>query len=126
MNIGGNPNSGNSANLRADVIKAGAFGANGQLNIGNSSLNANSLIRLYATGSNGEPQLYCHDHLEFQFPDRAGGQHHHHSAERRCLIQGDNGVANVYTNNPNYSGFGGTNPTNGTSAAMVRTRRTHS
>ena len=28
-------------------------------------------------------------------------------------ITGDAGPAHVYTNNPNYSGFGGTNPANG-------------
>ncbi len=31
-------------------------------------------------------------------------------------ITGDAGPAQVYTNNPNYSGFGGTNPANGTFA----------
>jgi hypothetical protein len=29
-------------------------------------------------------------------------------------IAGNGGAANVYTNNPDYSGFGGNNPTNGT------------
>ena len=39
--------------MSADIIKAGALGANGTLTIGNSTLNANTLIALYAGSSNG-------------------------------------------------------------------------
>ena len=40
--------------LRADVVKVGALGANGTLNIGGGSLTANSVIKLYAPSSNGQ------------------------------------------------------------------------
>ncbi|HEY4284105.1 MAG TPA: hypothetical protein VGM62_13645, partial [Chthoniobacterales bacterium] len=43
----------NAASINADIIKAGSFGDNGVLKIGGGSLNANTMLKLYATGSNG-------------------------------------------------------------------------
>ncbi len=113
INIGGNANSGNRATLSADVIKAGAFGANGQLNIGSSTLSASNLIRLYATGSNGELNFIANTSLSGNRIDLA--------ANRITIqpfvvvfISGGNNPANVYTNDANYSGVGGSNSNNGT------------
>ena len=44
----------NNASAHADVLKAGVFGANGMLNIGGGTLSADSTLKLYAPGSNGQ------------------------------------------------------------------------
>jgi len=41
------------ANIAADVVKIGALGTNGTLSIGGGRINADTLLQLYATGSNG-------------------------------------------------------------------------
>jgi hypothetical protein len=41
------------SNIAADVVKVGAFGNNGVLTIGGGRINADTLLQLYATGSNG-------------------------------------------------------------------------
>ncbi len=111
---GGNVNIAGTATLSADVIKAGAFGANGSLTIGNSTLNADTLIRLYAPSSNGQLIFVANTTL-------SGGSRIDLAANTITInpqvvvtISGNAGAANVYTNNPNYSGFGGNNPNNGT------------
>ena len=43
-----------NASAHADVLKAGVFGANGTLNIGGGTLSADTTLKLYAPGSNGE------------------------------------------------------------------------
>jgi hypothetical protein len=114
VNIGGTNASGNTATLSADVVRAGAFGANGQLNVGNSTVSADSLIRLYATGSNGELNFVANTTLSSgRAIDLAAGTV---TIQPNVIvtIAGNAGPANVYTSNPNYSGFGGTNPMNGT------------
>ena len=42
-----------NATLRGDVVKANVMGANGQLIIGGGSINADTTLKLYASGSNG-------------------------------------------------------------------------
>lgn len=44
----------NNATAHADVLKAGVFGANGVLNIGGGTLSADTTLKLYAPGSNGQ------------------------------------------------------------------------
>src|SRR5205823_10869855 len=44
----------NNASAHADILKAGVFGANGVLNIGGGTLSADTMLKLYAPGSNGE------------------------------------------------------------------------
>ena len=44
----------NNASAHADVLKAGVFGANGVLNIGGGTLSADTTLKLYAPGSNGQ------------------------------------------------------------------------
>jgi hypothetical protein len=43
----------NTAQISADTVKIGALGDNGTLSIGGGRINANNLLQLYATGSNG-------------------------------------------------------------------------
>ncbi len=44
----------NNASAHADILKAGVFGANGVLNIGGGTLSADTTLKLYAPGSNGQ------------------------------------------------------------------------
>ena len=43
----------NIVNLHADIVKIGVFGDNGTLTIGGGMISANTLLKLYAPGSNG-------------------------------------------------------------------------
>ena len=120
VNLVGSATSTNGFNnqLSADVIKAGAFGANGQLNIGRSTLSADTLIRLYAPGSNGELIFVANTTL-------SSGSRIDLAASKITInpgfvvtITGNAGPANIYTGNANYApgplSPGGTNPNNGT------------
>src|SRR5207302_11194603 len=102
-----------SATVRADIIKIGAFGTNGTLNIGGGSISADTMLKLYAPSSNGT--------INFTADVTLGGA-------STKIIAGDtvnifNGVvvtvggnhpASVFTNNANYSGFGGNGSRTGT------------
>ena len=106
----------NNANIRADVVKVGALGLNGTLNIGGGSVSADTILKLYATGSNGQLNFISDVTL-------SSGTAMHLAANTITIqpsiivtINGTGGAANVYTNHPNYSGFGGTTPANGTFA----------
>ena len=43
----------NNSNIRADIVKVGALGNNGVLNIGGGTISADTTLKLYAAGSNG-------------------------------------------------------------------------
>jgi hypothetical protein len=43
-----------SSNIRADIVKVGALGNNGVLNIGGGTISADSVLKLYAIGTNGQ------------------------------------------------------------------------
>ena len=44
----------NNASAHADVLKAGVFGTNGVLNVGGGTLSADTTLKLYTPGSNGQ------------------------------------------------------------------------
>jgi hypothetical protein len=103
----------NNASVAADVLKAGAFGTNGVLNIGGGTLSADTTLQLYASGSNGQ--------LNFVSDVTLGGNSRKILAADAVTIFDDvvvtiNGpsAAEVYTNNANYTGSGGNNSTTGT------------
>ena len=92
----------NNATLHADIIKVSALGNNGQLNIGaGNTLNADTVIKLYAPGSNGT--LHFMNSVTLSSPANI-------LAANTITI--DTGVtvtinsankADIYTNNPNYN-----------------------
>ena len=111
----------NNASAHADVLKAGVFGANGTLNIGGGTLSADSTLKLYAPGSNGQ--------LNFISNVTLGGNGAKILAANSITIFdnvvvtiGGKNPANVYTGftgeipNANYTGFGGNGSTSGTFA----------
>ena len=105
----------NNASAHADVLKAGVFGANGVLNIGGGMLSADTTLKLYAPGSNGQ--------LNFISNVTLGGNSAKILAANSVTIFdnivvtiGGPNPAAVFTNNANYTGFGGNNSTTGTFA----------
>jgi hypothetical protein len=106
----------NNASAHADVLKAGVFGANGVLNIGGGTLSADTTLKLYASGSNGQ--------LNFISNVTLGGNSTKILAANSITIF-DNVVvtiggelpASVYANIANYSEeWGGNGSTTGTFA----------
>src|SRR5262249_21313996 len=90
------------ASAHADVLKAGVFGANGVLNIGGGMLSADTTLKLYAPGSNGQ--------LNFVSNVTLGGNSEKILAANSITIfnnvvvtVGGNLPAEVFTNNANYS-----------------------
>jgi hypothetical protein len=107
-----------NAGLRADTIKVGALGANGTLTIGGGSINAGSMLRLYAPGSNGQLNFIANCTLSSNSGASLNLAANTITIQPNVIVNiitggGNGGPANVYTNNPNYSGPGGTNPANG-------------
>jgi hypothetical protein len=106
----------NNASAHADVLKAGVFGANGVLNIGGGTLSADTILKLYAPGSNGQ--------LNFISNVTLGGNSEKILAANSITIFNNVVVtiggelpADVYTNHANYSErWGGNGTTNGTFA----------
>jgi hypothetical protein len=104
----------NNATAHADVLKVGALGTSGVLNIGGGMLSADTTLELYASGSNGQ--------LNFVSNVTLGGNSVKILAANSITIF-DNIVvtiggsipAQVYTNNANYSEeWGGNGTTTGT------------
>jgi hypothetical protein len=105
----------NNASAHADVLKVGALGTNGVLNIGGGMLSADTTLELYASGSNGQ--------LNFVSNVTLGGNSAKILAANSVTIFnnivvtiGGPNPAQVYTNNANYTGFGGNGTTTGTFA----------
>ena len=103
-----------SLNAHADVVKVGALGANGTLTIGAGSLTADSLLKLYAPGSNGTLNFIANATISSGTGAVLAAKTITIQPRVIVNVQGNGGPAQVYTTNPNYSGFGGTNPNNGT------------
>jgi hypothetical protein len=111
----------NNASAHADILKAGVFGANGVLNIGGGTLSADTTLKLYAPGSNGQ--------LNFVSNVTLGGNSAKILAANSVTIFdnilvtiGGKVPADVYTNNANYTGFGGNGTTTGTFAGAGANR----
>jgi hypothetical protein len=105
----------NNASAHADVLKAGVFGTNGELRIGGGILSADTTLKLYAPGSNGQ--------LNFMSNVTLGGNSLKILAANSVTIFnnvvvtiGGPNPADVYTNNANYTGFGGNGTRTGTFA----------
>jgi hypothetical protein len=110
-----------NASAHADVLKAGVFGTNGVLNVGGGGLSADTTLKLYAPGSNGQ--------LNFVSNVTLGGNSLKILAANSVTIFnnivvtiGGPNPADVFVNfvggvpNANYTGFGGNNSTSGTFA----------
>ncbi|MGI8482266.1 MAG: hypothetical protein ACR2MF_09420, partial [Chthoniobacterales bacterium] len=104
----------NKADIRADTIKVGALGQNGVLNIGGGQLSADKTLMLYSPGSNGTINFFANVRLSSGSSTILSGNTITIQPHVLVFIAGEGGPAQIFTNHPNYSGFGGTNPDNGT------------
>jgi hypothetical protein len=111
----------NNASAHADILKAGVFGTNGALNIGGGTLSADTTLKLYAPGSNGQLNFFSNVTL-------GGNAAKILAADSITIFDnvvvtiGGKALANVYTNNANYTGFGGNGSTTGTFAGAGANR----
>jgi hypothetical protein len=106
-----------NATLAADTIKVGALGTNGTLNIGSGTISADTLIKLYAGGSSGT--------IDFVDNVTLSGNSAKIIAADTVIINNGKIVtilgpsaADVFTNHPNYTGFGGNGSRTGTFAGQ--------
>ena len=97
----------NNASAHADVLKVGALGTNGVLNIAGGTLSADTTLKLYASGSNGQ--------LNFISNVTLGGNSAKILAAESVTIF-NNVVVTIGGSNPAdvYTGFGGNGSTTGT------------
>jgi FecR protein len=112
--VGGTINLTN-ATLMADTIKVGALASNGTLNISGGTISADTLLKLYAGGSSGT--------IDFIDNVTLSGNSAKIIAANTVIINNGKIVtilgpsaADIFTNNPKYTGFGGNGSTTGTFA----------
>jgi hypothetical protein len=103
----------NGATLSADVIRARAFGDNGTLVVNGGTISADSMIKLYADGSNGTVLFSGNVSLSGNSTKIITGNTVTISPNVVVTVGGPQ-PAQVYTNNPNYTGFGGNGSSSGT------------
>jgi hypothetical protein len=109
----------NNTDIHANVVQAGAFGANGSLIIGGSGSNtisADTLLKLYAPGANGLLKFIANVTLSSGTAMDLAANTITINSGVTVTIAGAGGAANIYTNNADYSGFGGSSPSKGTFA----------
>jgi hypothetical protein len=109
-----------NATLNASTIKAGALGTNGTLTIGGGTINADTLIKLYASNSNGTVNFVDNVTLSGNSVKNIAGNTVTIFNGKVVTVHGP-APANVFTNNPNYTGFGGNGSTTGTFAGQGAT-----
>ena len=109
-----------NATLAADTVKVGALGTSGTLNIGGGTISADTLLKLYAGGSSGT--------IDFTDNVTLSGASAKIIAADTVIINNGKIVtilgpsaADVFTNHPHYTGFGGDATTTGTFAGKGAT-----
>lgn len=110
----------NNATLNAGTIKVGALGNNGTLNVGGGTISADNVIRLYAGGSNGTVNFTEDVTLNGNSVKTIAGDTVTIFNGKVVTINGPAPV-DVFTNHPNYSGWGGNGSTTGTFAGQGAT-----
>jgi hypothetical protein len=96
-----------SATIHGDVVKISALGVNGVLNIGSSNvLGADTILKLYATGSNGTINFLSN--VTLTSPTNILAAATINISPGVLVTINSAQPADVFTNHPNYFGFGGT------------------
>jgi len=104
-----------NADVRADVVKVGALGTNGTLNIGGGTLSADTTLKLYSPGSNGTVNFIADVTLGGAGAKIIAGNTV--TIFNSVVVTIGGSKADVYTNHANYSDtFGGNGTTTGTFA----------
>ena len=109
--------------VAADIVKVGVFGSNGTLRIGGAStLSANTLLHLYAPGSNGMIDFVGNTTLNSSGTAAVIAANTVTIENGVVVTIGGSTPANVFANVPNYSGRnGGNNSTTGSFAGAGAT-----
>lgn len=102
-----------NTDVHGNMLKAGVFGPNGTLRIGGGMLSADTILKLYAPGSNGTLNFVANVTLSSGTEMDLAAKTITIQPSVVVTIAGSGGPANIYTDNPNYSGPGGNNPSNG-------------
>jgi hypothetical protein len=98
-----------NATLHGDIIKVSVLGTNGVLNIGaGNTLSADTIIKLYAPGSNGTLNFLSNVTLNSTQNVLAANTINIAQGVVVTISNSTARPADVFTNNPNYFGFGGT------------------
>ncbi|MFL6584023.1 MAG: FecR domain-containing protein [Chthoniobacterales bacterium] len=98
----------NNANLRADNVRVGAFGTNGSLTIGGGTISADTILKLYATGSNGAITFIANATLTGNSVKTIAANTV--TVNNNVIVTiGGGKPADVYTEVPNYAAFNGGN-----------------
>jgi hypothetical protein len=101
----------NNATVHGDVVKISALGANGTVNIGSGNvLGADTILKLYAPGSNGT--LNFLSNVTLSSPTNVLAANTINISRGVVVTINSSQMADVFTNNPNYFGFGGTGTPN--------------
>jgi hypothetical protein len=96
-----------NATIHGDIVKISALGTNGVLNIGTGNLlNADTILKLYAPGSNGT--LNFLSNVTLSSPTNILAANTINISQGVTVTINSPVAADVYTNHPNYFGFGGT------------------
>ena len=106
-----------NATLSANTIKVGALGSNGTLTVGGGTISADSVIKLYAGGSNGTVNFVDNVTLNGNSVKTIAGDTVTIFDGKVVTVNGP-APANVFTNHPNYTGSGGNGSTTGTFAGQ--------
>ncbi|HJT81079.1 MAG TPA: hypothetical protein VJ719_07775, partial [Chthoniobacterales bacterium] len=94
--------------MQADVIKVGALGQNGVLTIGSGNLDADTMLKLYAGGSNGTINFVADVSLNGNSAKIIAANTINIFADVELTING-NIPAKLYTNHPNFASSSGGN-----------------
>ncbi|MGB8805068.1 MAG: hypothetical protein WCC93_09095, partial [Chthoniobacterales bacterium] len=97
----------------ADVIKVGALGNNGVLTVGNGLLSADTTLKLYSPGSNGTVNFVANVTLGGASTKVIAGNTVN-IFNGVIVTVGGKTPTSVFTNNANYTGFGGNGSRTGT------------
>src|SRR5205823_14104174 len=112
INLGG-PGASDAIDAQGDVIKVAALGNNGVLTIGNGLLSADTTLKLYSSGSNGTENSVAAVTMGGASTKIIAGNTANIFNGVVVTIGGSHS-ASVFTNNANYSGFGGNGSRTGT------------
>ena len=102
-----------NASIRGDTVKIGALGAGGQLLIGGGTISADTTMKLYAGSSSGQVRFTDNVTLGGNSTKTIAGMTVAIDSGKLVTV-GGTAPATVYTNNPNYTGFGGNGTSSGT------------
>ena len=105
----------NTAQISAEIVKIGALGNNGTLTIGGGRINADTILKLYAVGSNGFVNFVSNVLLSGNSMKIIAGNIV--TVQNGVVVTVGGPIADIYVpvlNNANYSNFnGGNNSTTG-------------